>query len=342
MNNFKRHACEKRPWECQHCGLKCVYGEGEGKHWSVCEKFPVVCPNGCEVGAVERCMLEQHRSVCSLEPVAREMRESSCNVVLPHKEMVAHMKENKMQHLTTTAALSLRLTRQLQQECAEAKEKILLQQKEIDEQKKLITELLEEQNKIQAEMHLKLEAQKKELMTSFQSAEMQRPNAAYVAFEVPPYMKYYHVLFSDPFYSHHHGCRFKLGMYVSNKSDRSIEVKRYKVLQYLGFEEEKEDEKGKEADEEVKDSFSDNRIGFLLWLIKGDYDEHLQWPVEVRVQLQLLNQAGDHHHLVKTSNILLNKENREMEGGCFFFEYRLYRCNINPSGEVGIFAHHFS
>ena len=48
----------------------------------------------------------------------------------------------------------------------------------------------------------------------------------------------------------------------------------------------------------------------------------LHWPIEVRVHLELLNQAGDHHHVVKTENwktqkftilLLLQKHNCELE-----------------------------
>ena len=40
VNELKRHddLCTKRPWECEYCGLKCTYEEGEGKHWPTCLK----------------------------------------------------------------------------------------------------------------------------------------------------------------------------------------------------------------------------------------------------------------------------------------------------------------
>ena len=123
VNELKRHAdsCVKRPWECQYCALKCTYGEGEGKHWPTCPKFPEPCPNSCEVGSVERCNMEQHRSVCSLEPVACKMKEFGCSVVVPRKELATHMRESELQHLTAMTMQNLRLCRQLQQEMAEQK-----------------------------------------------------------------------------------------------------------------------------------------------------------------------------------------------------------------------------
>jgi len=147
----EKHAdcCSKQAWECQYCGLKCPYEEGEEEHWPSCSKYPEPCPNGCEVGSVERCNVEQHRSVCSLEPVCCEMREFGCSAVVPRKDLATHMRESELQHLTGMAVLNLRLTRQLQEDMAE-KDKMIteLQQqmaaqrqlqddmkKEIDEQK---------------------------------------------------------------------------------------------------------------------------------------------------------------------------------------------------------------
>ena len=137
VNELRRHAvsCEKRLWECEYCGLKCTYGEGEGNHWPECLKFPEPCPNGCEVGSVERCGMEQHHSVCPLEPVACEMKEFGCSVVVPRKELATHMRESELQHLTAMTALNLRLTRQLHLESTERDRKIEQLQQEVMELK---------------------------------------------------------------------------------------------------------------------------------------------------------------------------------------------------------------
>ena len=126
VNELKRHAesCEKRPWECRYCALKCTYIKGEKNHWPTCPKFPEPCPNACEVGSVERCNMEQHLGVCPLEPVACEMKEFGCSVVVPRKELATHMRENELQHLTAMTRLNLSLTRQLQQEITDLKVRI--------------------------------------------------------------------------------------------------------------------------------------------------------------------------------------------------------------------------
>ena len=165
VNELKRHAdsCTKRPWECKYCGLKCTYGEGEGMHWHMCRKFPEPCPNGCEVGSVERCNVEQHHSVCSLEPVACEMKEFGCSAVVPRKDLVTHMRESELQHLTAMAVLNLRLSRQLQQDSTERDRKITQLQQDMAEQKQMQVEMkkeMGEQKQLQFDMKKEMGEQK--------------------------------------------------------------------------------------------------------------------------------------------------------------------------------------
>ena len=126
VNGLTRHAdsCKKRPWECEYCALKCIIEDGKENHWPTCTKFPEPCPNSCDVGSVERCNMEQHHSVCPLEPVACEMKEFGCSVVVPRKELATHMKESALQHLTAMTMLNLRLTKQLQEDVKEQKQEL--------------------------------------------------------------------------------------------------------------------------------------------------------------------------------------------------------------------------
>ena len=329
VNSVERHAgcCPKRAWECQYCGLKCTYGEGEGEHWPTCSKFPEPCPNGCEVGSVERCNVEQHRSVCSLEPVCCEMREFGCSAVVPRKDLATHMRESELQHLTGMAVLNLRLTRQLQQDLAEKDKKIAqlqqemaeqrqLQKKEFAEQKKefaeqknlqsemkkeiteqrqlvkkefaeqkhLQTEMkkeMTEQRQLQTKMKKEITDQKQELkkeLTELRGQIQQVHNTTQhievhtagpcglckvVTFDQYSQRKGGgNEFYSDPFYSHQHGYKFKLRIgYFSSKY---------------------------------------NDIGTWLYLLTGEYDDQLPWPVNVTVRLELLNQTGDHHHVERT------------------------------------------
>ena len=192
--------------------------------------------------------MEQHRSECSLEPVACEMKEFGCSVVVPRKELARHMRESELQHLTAMTMLNLRLTRQLQ--------------REISEQKREQTEL-------------KADIKRVEHATS----HIQKHDGQFCSVCDSFTFKHYIIrkcsgqgLYSDPLYSHHHGYKFRL------------------KITHFGM-----------------------GIGAGLCLVKGEYDDKLHWPVKVRVQLELLNQAGDYHHVVRTGNMEWNKVKKASE-----------------------------
>ena len=262
VNDLKRHAdaCAKRLWECQYCALKCLYGEGEEKHWPACLKFPEPCPNRCEVGSVERCNMEQHRSVCSLEPVACEMKEFGCSVVVPRKELATHMRESELQHLTAMTVLNLRLSRQLQQDSTERDRKITQLQQDMTEMKTKFDEHTTELTE------LKGHVQKIEHVTHH--IEQHTTGGTCSACEVFTFTQYSKNkgsgtwVYCDPFYSHHHGYKLKLGI--------------WHISSYM--------------------------MWTSLCLVDGEYDDQLQWPMKAKVHLDLLNQAGDHHHVVHTKS----------------------------------------
>ena len=45
-----------------------------------------------------------------------------------------------------------------------------------------------------------------------------------------------------------------------------------------------------------------------LWSQKGEYDGKLSWPIKVTAYLQLLNQWGDHRHVVATLTAEVNRD----------------------------------
>ena len=173
VKNLNEHAnsCSKRPWECEYCAFKCTYEDGREDHWLTCRKYPEPCPNGCEVGSVERCNMEQHRSVCPLEPVACEMMEFGCSAMVARKDLAAHMRDREFEHLTSVVVLNLSLSRQLQQDSAERDTKIAQLQQEFTDHKRLQTEMqfemqgdlkkkINELKRMQADMNMKLGEQK--------------------------------------------------------------------------------------------------------------------------------------------------------------------------------------
>ena len=50
-----------------------------------------------------------------------------------------------------------------------------------------------------------------------------------------------------------------------------------------------------------------NDISAFLVAMKGEYDHLLEWPVSIRVRLEILNQLSDHHHVVKVKTCRLRE-----------------------------------
>ena len=86
---------------------------------------------------------------------------------------------------------------------------------------------------------------------------------------------------SEPFCTHHHG--YKLTLCVK---------------------------KGSFTD--ISRAYTYSLIGILyLCRMRGEYDSQLCWPVKIKVHIQLLNQAGDHHHREETNVHTITTEQKE-------------------------------
>ena len=231
--------------------------------------------------------MEQHRSVCPLEPVACEMKEFGCSVVVPRRELATHMRESELQHLMAMTALNLRLTRQLQQESADRDRKIerlQLQVRELkDAQKK---ELVEVKDGIQR-VHCISEhiEQHTALCTGYKVLTLGNYNDKRNG--VKPTSAY-----SDQFYSCFPGYAFQLMI-------------RYYLLD----------------------------IGAFLYLMKGENDGQLQWPVKVKFQLELLNQTGDHYHVGRTKALEWKKDER---GSYKIIDNGLMKYTDLKKNEIGV------
>ena len=292
VNGLKRHddSCTKRPWECEYCGLKCTYGEGEGKHWPTCLTFPEPCPNMCEVGSVERCNMEQHLSVCPLELVACEMKEFGCSVVVPRKELARHMRESELQHLTAMTLMNLRLTRQLQQDSTERDRKIAQLQQEMSDQKKLLTEVQTDLSRKVVE----LKGDIREVQLTTHHIEQHAAGGTCSGSGVITFTLYSKMrgsdtkVYSNPFYSHHSGYKFKLMIwYFTLRVNHILDSAGGFLIELNG------------------------QIAASLYLMKGEYDDQLPWPAEAKVQLELLNQAEDHHHVMRSKKLKWIKDKRD-------------------------------
>ena len=92
--------CSLSKVTCQYCN---TIGERQfisRHHKEQCPKFPLSCPNKCEVGTVLRENMEAHRAECPLETIQCEYYEVGCKDSMHRKDQVKHNKGEIENHLS--------------------------------------------------------------------------------------------------------------------------------------------------------------------------------------------------------------------------------------------------
>ena len=92
--------CPRRTVSCQYCNDVGEYQFIEGQHKEECPKFPVQCPNECEIESIHRDEVEEHREVCPLEIIQCDYHVVGCEVKMARKDMNTHKQEKMEVHLS--------------------------------------------------------------------------------------------------------------------------------------------------------------------------------------------------------------------------------------------------
>ena len=80
--------CPRRMVTCQYCGVDGEHQLIEGEHKELCPKFPLPCPNRCDVGSVPRQDMTEHRKMCPLEEVECF---NKCGKILQRQYLDSHL-----------------------------------------------------------------------------------------------------------------------------------------------------------------------------------------------------------------------------------------------------------
>jgi len=81
--------CLFRKVDCWYCHITGEFKFIDGKHKDQCPKFPVPCPNKCEIGSILRADQEVHRKECPLEIVQCS---NLCGETLERQSLATHVK----------------------------------------------------------------------------------------------------------------------------------------------------------------------------------------------------------------------------------------------------------
>ena len=132
LANHLKDLCPKRSFSCQYCMLGGTYEYICDKHHIQCNKYPVPCPNVCEIGTVERGNLEEHVSECPLQVVKCEFAHAGCSEKITRRDLPKHMELNMHKHLLLVSTFTMDIKMDIQRQVAEKTEllKMKLEQME--------------------------------------------------------------------------------------------------------------------------------------------------------------------------------------------------------------------
>ena len=91
--------CELREVKCEYCNTTGSYQWINSSHHEECPKYPVECPNHCEVGHVRREEISGHLEECPLAIVACPYAAVGCESVVRRKEEMEHVMGSVGQHM---------------------------------------------------------------------------------------------------------------------------------------------------------------------------------------------------------------------------------------------------
>ncbi len=290
--------CAKREFFCQYCNFTATYEVVCNDHWPECPFYPVPCPNGCEILAIERGDLDAHLMLCSLEEVTCDFSHAGCNVKLEREEMEKHLADNLQRHV-------LMMNKALQEKMEEKERKIEELEVKLEERDRQIQELREEKDReIQEQVEVRdgqiqelreeKDRQIQELKEQSETrdkqtkAELQKKGEEirkvdakvahideqlnehiqeYERFGIAqftmPYKKSANLWLSPPMHTHPGGYKFQIGVYPDQ----------------LGY------------------------VAVYPSRMQGKNDDRLKWPADCTITLQLLNQHRDQDHVTVTKRL---------------------------------------
>ena len=91
--------CPLRSIQCQYCQYENTYQTITTQHYTECPNYPLPCPNKCGTTGIQRAAMDNHCSICELEPVECPFQEAGCTVRVVRRQFDAHMSGNQQNHV---------------------------------------------------------------------------------------------------------------------------------------------------------------------------------------------------------------------------------------------------
>jgi TNF receptor-associated factor 4 len=294
--------CPKRPYSCDYCGdYQSTCEDVTENHWTICKDYPVECPNTCTTRYLSRGKLEEHLDkVCELQEIPCPFHWAGCSVKIQRIKLEEHIKLAMADHLQKicTASCDLigevgNLTNSMEELRKEKRAmKLLLSKMERDDviNKQHISDLSSNLHTMTEQLK-ELEKNNENLKQQIDQvnyenkAEKEQLDKRLLTLEssigLPPFYftmtDFQKILaektsyFSPPFYTHIGGYRM------------CIKVTPCGI--FFG---------------------EDTHVSLTVHIMKGAFDDNLEWPFCGKITIALLDRLNDKDHCVDT--ITFNKK----------------------------------
>ena len=277
LDSHTEDHCPCRSASCPYCDFEGTHQVVTTLHRDVCPNYPCACPNSCSLGFIKRCNMSDHLTQCPEQEIPCVFLEMGCEKVVHRKHLKEHLEMNIVEHqmLTCKAFLTMELKAQRRMEA--------MQQQHRLEIAAIRDRFAQMEAKVgQAEywvngFKLMAEEVKKNNWTVYLSrmneiVSSMSPAVTPVIIGLPNItvsddLKHSH---SIPFYTHSRG--YKMLLYAKAVYDH----KNLLQMSFINLE--------KQA------------IMVSLCIAKGEYDEYLEWPLQGKATILLLNSQQDDKH----------------------------------------------
>lgn len=266
LEEHVRRRCELARWGCPRgCGALLLSSEVEPHVRSACPEALVPCPSpGCEAAPLPRGRLEAHLADCPMRPVGCRFASAGCDCAapptLPRKDLARHMESCAAAHL----CMLLEAMEGLRAALAEKDARLTRLERALRERDREIAEVKKRLDDERRAFDVKLRQQSNAVDGSVcEAAELKdRVQTLEKCVPVPPY-------------------HFTLTNYSKHRRDGTgwlsplfyASLGRYKML--------------------VEVIANGSHISLYIRVVRGEYDDGLEWPLSAKVTVQLTSQAAE-------------------------------------------------
>ena len=99
MRDHLSKQCEYRKVRCQYCSHEDTFKAITKEHYNICVNYPMKCPYNCGAKGIRRADLPKHEDGCPLRPVDCPFIKAGCKARPHQKDMGEHLATNSPSHI---------------------------------------------------------------------------------------------------------------------------------------------------------------------------------------------------------------------------------------------------